>query len=186
MPITPPNEPEVLVQSLYRQVVARAPVGLLHGEDRKIFDPYLSKSLLHRIELAHSCEKDWYRQNPDSEKPLSSSNRAVGILKPPFAWLEAGLFSGGDEKTSPGSFQIESTQAEKNGSFRVVVRLTYRASDGPGFWRVAAIVIRENDHFVVDDVIYLKDVNQHVEWRLSQRLSSGCNGSHWVGYGEAK
>ncbi len=174
-PSNPPNEPEVLVRSLYHEVIARHPVGIPHGADMKIFAPYLSKSLLNKIDLAHACSRDWIRQNQGR------------ILKAPFAWGEAGLFSGGDEKASPGNFKIESTQAEKDGSFRVNVTLMWRPSDGPGTWRVAAIVVREGSHFVVDDVIYLRDGNSSPQapagWRLSELLSQGCDGPHWVGYG---
>jgi hypothetical protein len=166
----PPDQPELLVRNLYHEVVVRHPSGLLYGADMKIFAPYLSKTLLHRIELTRACGDDWARQNQGR------------ILKAPFSWPESGLFSGGDEKTSPGDFQIEKTQAEKDRTFRVDVRLTYRPTDGPGAWRVTAIV-REDGHFAVDDVIYLTDRPRDVEGRLSEVLSQGCDGPRWVGLG---
>jgi len=161
------------VRSLYREVVTRHPVGIPEDVDMKTFAPYLSKALLHRIDLALACSSDWDRQYPDPN------------LKPPFGWLEAGLFSGDDERTSPRIFHIETTQSEKNGSFRVYVRLTWGSPPKRPWmiWRVAAIVLRENGRFVVDDVIYLKDKSRDVEWRLSGYLSAGCNGSRWVGRG---
>jgi hypothetical protein len=168
-PVT--NQPEAVVRSLYHEVVVRHPVGIPHGADWKIFAPYLSEPLLHRIDLAHDCARDWNRQNQGR------------ILKAPFGWGEAGLFSGGDEKASPGDFQIERAQAEKDGSFRVDVKLTFRPSDGPGSWRVEAVVVRENGRLVVDDVLYLKDKGGDVESRLSEVLSAGCSGPRWVGYG---
>jgi hypothetical protein len=107
-------------------------------------------------------------------------------LKAPFAWGELGLFSGGDEKASPGSFRIERTEAEADGSFRVDVELMYKPSDGPGVWHVRAIVVRKDGHLAVDDVIFLKnkDSNSQApgESRLSELLSQGCTGPHWVGY----
>jgi hypothetical protein len=42
-------------------------------------------------------------------------------------------------------------------------------------------VVRENGHFAVNDVIYLKDDVRDAEGRLSEALSAGCDGSHWVG-----
>jgi hypothetical protein len=162
-----------MVRSLYQQVVARHPMGIPYGEDMKIFAPYLSKALLHRIELAITCGNDWYRQNPDRH------------LKPPIAWLESGLFSGDDEKASPSGFQIERTQSEKDGSFRVYVRLTLEEPPQE-IWQVEAVVVRENGHFVVDDVIYLKGENRLVEARLSEYLSAGCDGPRWVGYGKQR
>ncbi len=141
----------------------------------KIFAPYLSKALLHRIDVTIACAADYDRQYPDPN------------LKPTFAWLEAGLFSGGDERTEPRAFHIERTQSEKDGSFRVYVRLTWgEPPELPEIWHVAAIVVRENDHFVVDDVIYLKDERQKVDSRLTQSLSAGCDGPRWVGFGDQR
>jgi hypothetical protein len=134
-----------MVRNLYREVVARHPVGIPGDADMKIFAPYLSKALLHRIDLAIACSEDWDRQQPDLN------------LKPEIAWLESGLFSGDHERTSPRTYEIERTQQERDGSFRVYVRLTWGPSASPWIWHVAAIVVRENGHFVIDDVIYLKD-----------------------------
>jgi hypothetical protein len=167
------DRPETMVRSFYSQVVARKPIGIPYGENMKAFAPYLSQSLSRKIELATACGKDWHRQHPNP------------TMKPEMAWLEAGLFSGDDERASPGSFQIDGAHAEKDGSFRVDVSLRYRPQDGPGFWKVTAIVIREDDHFVIDDVVYWKDENSSplapAEWRLSLRLSQGCDGPRWVG-----
>jgi hypothetical protein len=171
-PTNVPKQPDAMVGSLYREVVARHPVGIPGGADMKIFAPYLSKSLLHRIDLAIACSADEARQHPGPH------------LKPEIAWLEAGLFSGDDEQASPRTFHIERTQSEKNGSFRVYLRLTWGAPASPWIWRVAAIVILEDGHFVVDDVIYLKDENRDVDSRLSEYLSAGCDGGRWVGRGK--
>lgn len=170
-PANLPNEPEALVRNVYTEVVARHPIGIPRDADMKIFASYLSKALLHRIDVAHACAADYDRQYPDPN------------LKPPFAWLEAGLFSGDDEQAEPRAFQIERTQSEGDGSFRVYVRLTWGTPpEKPSSWRVAAIVVREDGRFVLDDVIYLKDRNREAEARLSKYLSAGCDGPHWVGY----
>lgn len=48
---------------------------------------------------------------------------------------------------------------------------------------MAAAVVKGNGRFVVDDVIFLKDEETlDVESRLSETLTAGCNGSHWIGY----
>jgi hypothetical protein len=172
-PPSAPKQPDAMVRSLYREVVARHPVGIPVDGDMKIFAPYLSKALLHRIDLAIACSADEARQHPDPH------------LKPEIAWLEAGLFSGDDEQASPRTFHIERAQEESDGSFRVYVRLTWGLPSKPWIWRVAAIVIRENDHFVVDDVIYLKDKNRDVDSQLSEYLSAGCDGGRWVGHGKS-
>jgi len=167
------EQPEEVVRRLYHEVVARHPLGIPHGEDRKRIVPYLSQTLISRLDTAKACEKDYFRlhQDPDS--------------KPPFDWLEFGLFSGAWEQAQPGGFRIDKAQPEQDGFFRVYLMLRY-ADDPPPFhwWRVAVFVARENGHFVVDDIIYLKDEISDSESRISQILTRGCDGSRWVGYPE--
>jgi len=166
-----PKQPEATVRSLYREVVARHPVGIPGGADKNVFAPYLSKSLLRRIDLAVACGKDWYRQHPDPN------------LKPEFAWLEFGLFTGGNEQVAPRAFHVERAQPQKDGSFRVYVRLTWGSPAEPWIWHVAAIAVQENGHFVIDDVIFLKEEKTgEDESRLSEILTAGCNGPRWIGY----
>lgn len=161
---------EALVRDLYKQVLTRHPIGIPDRTEMEIFAPYLSKNLLHRIEVARACGNDWGRKHPNPD------------LKPPFAWLESGLFSGDDEQAEPQSFQIERAESEKDGAFRVYVRLTWEEPPARAWrWRVAVIVIRENARFRVNDVIYLKDQTRATESRLSEYLSAGCNGPRWVG-----
>lgn len=167
-----PNDPKTFVQSLYAQVVAHAPGFLLDGvRNEKIFDPYLSKSLHHRIDLASACSKDWFRQNHGQ------------MVKPPLAWGEFGLFTGANERVSPSSFQIDKVHAEEDGSFRITVKLTYWPVDGSGSWRVTAIVVREDGRLALSDVIYLKDSDRtdDIDTPMSKILTEGCDGTHWVG-----
>jgi hypothetical protein len=141
----------------------------------RIFAPYLSTALLHRIDVATACSRDWARQHPDPS------------LKPPQVWLEAGLFSGDDERASPRQFHLEKVQPGQDGSSVVYVRLTWQEASAPKWnWRVAAVVLKENGHFVIDDIIYLKDDTRRVESRLSGYLSKGCDGPQWVGVDRAK
>jgi hypothetical protein len=160
-------QPEALVRSLYSEVVARHPLGTSINMD--VFAPYLSRVLVHRIDVANACLDDWYRQNSDPS------------AKPP--GLEGGLFTGDDLRAEPQSFHIERVEAEKDGSIRASVRFVHdEPGEKPWSWHVAAILVRENGHFAVDDVIYLKDRPQDVDVRLSEYLSSGCDGTRWVGY----
>lgn len=173
--------PAAIVRSLYRVVVARHPIGLPTGADRKALAPYLSKGLISRIDTALACSGDYLRKHKDPN------------IKPPLDWLELGLFSGGNERALPAAFHVESTQPEKDGSFRVQVSLTYRDSyetygrpptDENTFrWHVDVIVARESGRFVIDDVFFPKDAWDD-ESRLSQTLTAGCDGPRWVGYGE--
>jgi hypothetical protein len=172
---TLPKQPEAFVRSLYAQVVARRPVGIPWGEDWKIFAPYCSKALLHRIDLALACGDDWNRQYPDPN------------LKPEIGWLELGLFSGGDDELELRTFHIERIHSENDGSFRVYVRLGWGyPPERPWISSVTASVLRENGHLFIDDVTYLKNEPQDSEWRLSEGLSSGCDGPHWVGSHDSK
>ena len=174
-PPSVPEEPGAVVRSLYKEVVARHPIGIPRDEDMKTFAPYLSKSLLHRIDLARACERDYYRQHQSAKE------------KPQIEWLEFGLFTGGNEKVSPRAFDVERTQSEKDGSFHVYVRLKWGSPSKPWMWRVVAVVVQEDGHFVVDDVIFLKDENlDDVESRLSETLASGCKGPRWVGFDNQK
>lgn len=102
--------------------------------------------------------------------------------KPP--GLEGGLFTGDDAQ--PQTFHIERVQAEKDGSIRVYVKLTHDEPGEPWTWHVATILKREKDHFVVDDVIWLKNTPQGVDVRLSEYLSKGCDGPRWVGFGKQR
>jgi len=170
-----PNQPTAFVQSLYRQVVARHPSGIPTGRDMKAFAPYLSKRLLYRIDLAHACAHDWARQD---QKRMSMKDQVPE--KAPFGWAESGILSGADERTEPDAFVIQRTESENDGSIRVYVRLTL-TSPPAETWEVAAVLVREDGHLVVDDVIYLKGNKEDVDEWLSEYLSQGCDGPRWVG-----
>jgi hypothetical protein len=172
-----PKGPEAFVRSLYQEVVARHPTGIPYGADMKVFTPYLSKELHHRIDLAIVCGRDWSRQHPDPN------------LKPEIGWLESGIFSGDNERAVPQNFHIQEVQTEKNGSFRVRVELTREESSASKFaWEVAVILIPEDGRLAVDDIEYLKSESGHAEIasRLSGALSSGCDGPRWVGFGNQR
>jgi hypothetical protein len=166
-----PSRPDALVSRFYEQVVARHPLGMPYGADMKVFAPYLSKALRHRLDVSEACFADWHRQNPDPN------------LKPPSTLLEDGLFSGPSEKAEPKTFHIERIEPGSNGSSRVTVRLTWEdPSSKPYFWYVAAVVVSESGHLAVDDVLYLEDMGGEPGSRLSEALTRGCKGAHWIGY----
>jgi hypothetical protein len=160
-PSAPPNLPDAMVDSLYKEVVARHPLGT---PDRKVFGPYVSKKLLHLFDADDDCFREWLRQNPDPN------------LKPPVGLIEEGLFSGSSEESEPQAFQIEKTESRKDGSYRVRVKLTWEDSSNKLAWHVVAVVVRENGRPVVDDVLYLKDNDRDIEFRLSELLTRDCKG----------
>lgn len=162
----PPAPSEVLVASLYEQVVARHPVGVPYGPKKDGFAPYLSEPLRDRFDLNTACFADWSRRHPDRN------------LKPPMGIFESGVFSGEDEKAEPEAFHIERTEPGKIGTTQVYVRLVWRNPPNERWvWYVAAVVIRENDRPVVDDILYLANKKGVVGSRLSERLSAQCGGS---------
>ena len=167
--------PETVVRELYRQVVARHPLGIPHGEDKTVIWPLLSSGLTHKLEIAEACERDYFEQQKGRE----------GVYKPEFGWLEDGIFSGSNEMAGPTGADVESTDSQKDGSFLVYVRLAYKDPYQPNstivyHWRVTAIVISEEGRFVVDDVLFFKEGSTDIAGRLS-RSFSGCDGSHWTG-----
>ena len=164
------SQPGVVVQKLYHQVIVRHPLGIPSGENWKVFAHFLSKGLVRRIALARSCQDDWARTNQGT------------LVKEPFAWGETGFFSGSEELSEPSSFQIQETEPDQNGSFRVNVKLTESPpNDKPWSWNVRVHLKKEARRFVVDDVVFLKGDDAPTEYRLSQILTEGCKGSHWIG-----
>jgi hypothetical protein len=158
-PSAPPDQPDAVVDSLYKQVVVLHPLGV---PDLKAFGPYFSKKLLHRFDLGDACFDRWLRQHPDPN------------LKPPSIFIEEGLFSGSSEKSEPQAFHIEKTESSKDGSSRVLVKLTYEEATFKLIWHVVAVVVRENGRPVVDDVLYLKENDRDIDYRLSESLTRGC------------
>src|SRR5450755_1101560 len=95
------REAEAVVVRLYKQVVFRKPLGVSWKKaDRKAIWPLLSHNLIEHIKVAEECEKDYDRQHHDPN------------LKAPFAWLENGLFSGGNEQAEPSRFGVRTVKQE--------------------------------------------------------------------------
>lgn len=176
------TSPSTVVRALYKQIVTRGPLGIPKGEDKAAIWPFLSKRFARRLDAAQACENDYFRQH------------SGGDGKPEFGWLESGLFSGENEQATPGAAVVEHADTQKDGSFHVHVRLTYRDlpdthAEALGgmtarYWQVVAVVIPENGRFVVDDILFFKKDSTRVEARQAD-LFSGCNGSRWVGSGTA-
>jgi hypothetical protein len=175
-PVDP--SPDAVVRELYKQVVARRPLGIPKGADKEAIWPFLSRGLIQRLDTAQACENDYFRQHTDKDS------------KPGFDWLETDLFSGANEKAIPSEAVVERTKPQKDGSFHVYLRLTYRESyetygrpPDPANtfnWHAAAVVISEGGRFVVDDVLLFKDDSTKIESRLSDSFS-GCDGARWIG-----
>ena len=165
-----PRQAEIPVRELYRRLVSQRIWGFPTPKRMKVLSPYLSSSLIHRINQARACRDDWFRLHPKNDE------------KAPSTWTEFGLFSGPDDRGHPYAFQIDKTESEDDGSFRVYVRLTEGPAKRPWNWQVAAVVVSRNGQFAIDDVIFLRDENFGIESRLSEVLiTRGCDGPRWVG-----
>lgn len=170
--------PDSVVRGLYRQIVARKPLGIPKLADRAALSPFLSKELLRKLDEAQACEDDYLRQHGGEGG------------KPAFLWLESGIFSGSNERGLPAAAVVERTERQKDGSFYVNVRLTYKESSetygktpNPAntfHWHVAAMVISEGGKFVVNDILFFKDNSNTIDARMSDSFQ-GCDGSRWVG-----
>jgi hypothetical protein len=172
------HSPDAVVRQLYQQVVARRPIGIPKGADRAALWPFLSKRLVQKLDAAQSCENDYRRQHAGEDG------------KPAFDWLEFGLFSGANERGIPASAAVARTEPQKDSTFRVYVRLTYKESiethgkphdPARAFdWHVAAVVKSEGGRFVVDDVLLFEDNSEKIASRLFNSFS-GCDGARWNG-----
>ena len=187
---------EAVVTKLYKQIVLRKPVGLPRRKELEAIRRLLSQDLVERIGVAGECENDYFRQypNPDPKDPNAL------ILKPPFAWMETGLFSGGNEQADPSWFSVRRAVRQKDSSYEVRVKLKewdefdkYPRPRGPQYdwtWEMLVFVIRDGDHYAVNDVFYPEVHADHSEpryptveeIRLSQLLSVGCKDGKWIGY----
>jgi len=165
-----PRQAEVTVRRFYQQLVSDPVEGLPTPKRMKALSPYLSSSLIHSINQARACRDDWFRLHPTNDE------------KAPSTWTEFGLFSGLNDRGEPYAFQIEKTESEDEGSFRVYVRLTEGPPKRPWNWQVAVVVVSRNGQFAVNDVIFLRDGDFGTERRLSEILTVGCDGPHCVGY----
>jgi hypothetical protein len=170
--------PDSVVRELYQQVVTRRPLGIPRGTDKPPIRHLLSQRLNQRLDAAEACEADYFRQHPGKD------------IKPEFPWLETGLFSGANEEAIPSAVVVDRSEQQKDGSFHVYVRLTYKESyetygkpPDPANtfnWDVAAVVRSEGGRFVVDDIVFFKDRSTKIDSRLTDSFS-GCDGPHWIG-----
>jgi len=186
--------PDAVVRELYREVVARKPLGLPEGPDWPALQPFLSKELIRRIDTAQACQDDLFRQMKGVEGMKGSQ------LKAPLEWGEDGLFSGPYDDARPSEATVGRAEPTGNGSFRVRIRLIWRSDDktfSPYIqppprpiswqWSVCALVTPEDGRYVVDDVLFFKDEEKAdpkvVGSRLSHILTIGCDGPRWTGQG---
>jgi hypothetical protein len=176
---TPSNQPAELAQKLYADVIAHPTSDIPSGDDWNIFAPFLSKSLLRDIDIYKACIAD-------EERHYAALNGPPVKLA---SLAESGIFSGSDEAGAPGTAQVESSQAQKDGTVRVTVKLGLPQDHTE--WRVIDLFVNEDGRFVLEDVVfpgefYTKGIKDDrplgPDRYLSQELTGFCKGgTHWVG-----
>ncbi|MGA2340369.1 MAG: hypothetical protein ABSF75_10765 [Terracidiphilus sp.] len=171
-------QPAEVVQKLYREVVARHPLGVPWGAAKTAIWPLLSTRLIKAFETRNACDLDWgnHHRNDPPESPE----------KPP-GFYEDGLFSGSNERGVINGAAVESTKVQTDGSYLVYVNVWSYFDMGDRSlrtgkihrWRVAARVMSESGRFVVDDILGFKGVFDYDKpVYMSKMLTLGCRGSH--------
>jgi hypothetical protein len=158
-------------------------MGVPEGADKIAIWPLLSNRLIKAFETRNACDRDWERQHPDANVPPY-------ILKPP-GFYEVGLFSGGDEEGYINGAVAGTTKAQVDGSYLVYVKLWSYLDGGLVSlrtnkiyrWRVAARVIAEGGHFVLDDILFLiGELDNDKSVYVSKMITAGCRGPHAIPY----
>lgn len=169
-------QPADVVQNLYREVVARHPLGVPHGAAKTAIWPLLSKRLIREFETRNACDSDWARRHRNANPP----EKAPGFY-------EDGLFSGSEEQGYVNGAVVSATKAQTDGSYLVYVKLwSYEDMGDLALrtgkiyrWRVAARVTSEDGRFVVDDILGFKGVFDYDKSvYMSGMLAIGCRGNH--------
>lgn len=161
------------VNDLYAQIVQRHPIGIPTGADKTALWPFLSQSLIQKLETAQACQADYLRQHPHPD------------AAPKPAWLNTGIFVGNSKRALPLSAYAVHKEPGKDGSYNVTVSLTYVKL--PGFvpdearWAVVATVIPEDNRFVVDDVRLFDGLDTEGASHMLTGILAGCDGTHWTG-----
>jgi hypothetical protein len=168
-------QPSDVVQKLYSEVVTRHPLGVPYGPARIAIWPLLSKRLIKAFETRNACDQDWARHHQNSNPPEKGPG-----------FYEDGLFSGSNERGVINGAVVDSTKVQTDGSYLVYVSVwSYFDMGEPSLrdgkihrWHVAARVIRENEQFVIDDILGFKGVFDYDKpVYMSKMIAQGC-GTH--------
>ncbi len=168
---TTQSSPQTLSRALYAKVLSHQPNGIPEGTVWDTMAPYFSTSLLHSIDESRACAADWKRNDTDPAQTAKIGGKFD-------------IFLGNGAKLR--SFNIQKSERQTDGTTRVYVKLLGHESYGLTSWRTAVVLTKENNHSVIDDIIYLDDATWDNESDrrnryLSHYLSAGCKGSQWIG-----
>lgn len=157
---------QTFVTRFYTVYIKQHSSGLFsRGSAKRALNPLLSERLRQHLDDAAACQSDWIRQQPKGSTD-----------KPPF--VECCLFSSSPDGM-PTSFVAGPTEILTDGRYRIVVDFVRKEVRDQIKWRDAVIVMKEGDHFALDDVVYDIEAASG-QGRLSHSFR-GCRGRRWVG-----
>lgn len=170
------STPQALVTRFYTLCIKHHVAGLpLTASARDVLRPMLSEDLRRRIGDGEACQADFIRQFPDPP-PVNPPVPQI-TYKPPF--VDCCIFTSTPDGP-PTSFRLGLTTVLRDGRYRVLVHFVIRDNMGGIRWQDAAIVKREGDRFVIDNVVF--DADRKPAGYLPQPVSfQGCKGPRWVG-----
>jgi len=173
---TAASTPQALVARFYTLCIKHHVAGLpLKSDAIQALSSLLSDDLRQRIDDGEACQADFIRQFPDP--PPTNPSIPQVIYKPPF--VDCCLFTSTPDGT-PTSFRLGPTKRLGDGRYEVVVNFVLRDNMGGIKWRDAAIVKRETDRFVIDNVMF--DAGRRPAGDLPEPIAfEGCKGPRWVG-----
>jgi hypothetical protein len=168
--------PQALVTRFYMLCIKHHVAGLpLEAAARKAVRPFLSEELRQTIDDGEACQADFIRQFPDPP-PVNPSVPQV-IYKPPF--VDCCVFTSTPDGP-PTSFTLGPTKKLLDGRYHVLVNFVRKDMFGVIKWPDAAIVKREGDRFVIDNVVFEAD-RRPAGYVPPPMTFEGCKGPRWVG-----
>ena len=152
-PMTAPcpegGAPDVVVCHFYQKIMDMRLFGLPTPSEQEALAPYLSLGLQRLLDDARTYQEDYATRHPED--------------KPPF--VDGSLFTSLFEGAS--TFHVTRTEAMPDGDARVFVRFSY---EGSVEWEDSAEVIREQDRYVIDDILLSGAGQFNPGGRLSETL----------------
>jgi hypothetical protein len=139
--------PDAVVSSFYATRLRVESSGLPGGEALAKLGPHLSRGLMELVQSARAAQARFIEQRPDQKPPLG----------------EGDLFSSLVE--GPTGFEIAGT-AFASGKARVRVHFTRPQADAPeGIlrWYDEVLLLKEDDRWRIDDIVY------HGDWDFASR-----------------
>ncbi len=129
------DSPAAVVTKLYRTIAEKQITGAPNPEQLSAISPYISVDLADLLRRARQLHDAEVKRSPDE--------------KPSFA--EGSLFSSLFE--GPTSTRVTGGRNEGNGTFFIPISMAYSDGRSPEVkWTDNAVVIRQNDKYVVSDI----------------------------------